>query len=158
MGNHRLWTHRGYEASFSVRFVLMLLSSMAAQNSIYFWVRDHRVHHKHSDTIADPHNVRRGFFYAHIGWLFFKKSPEVVKAGKDLDLSDLENDWVVMFQHRFSGPMQFFLAFVVPMELTHALCGASRWDSFVANVVRWLVSVHLTWLVNSAAHSWGDRP
>ena len=68
----------------------MLCNSIANQGSIYHWARDHRVHHKYSETDADPHNAMRGFFFAHMGWLYVKKHPEVIRAGKELDFSDLE--------------------------------------------------------------------
>ena len=61
---------------------MMLINSMANQGSIYHWSRDHRVHHKHSETDADPHNAKRGFFFAHMGWLYVKKHPAV--RGLDL--------------------------------------------------------------------------
>ena len=54
---------------------------MALQNDIYEWCRDHRVHHKYSETNADPHNSRRGFFFAHMGWLMLKKHPDVREKG-----------------------------------------------------------------------------
>lgn len=79
-GVHRLWAHRSYEAHWSVRFFLMLANSIANQGSIFHWARDHRVHHKHSETDADPHNATRGFFYAHIGWLLVKKHPDVMEV------------------------------------------------------------------------------
>ena len=56
-GIHRLWSHRSYKAHWTLRSVLMLLCSIANQGSIYHWVRDHRTHHKFSETDADPHNV-----------------------------------------------------------------------------------------------------
>ena len=56
-GIHRLWAHRSYKAHWTLRSVLMLLCSIANQGSIYHWVRDHRTHHKFSETDADPHNV-----------------------------------------------------------------------------------------------------
>lgn len=70
------------------------------QNDIYEWSRDHRVHHKYSETDADPHNASRGFFFAHIGWLLVRKHPDVIENGQKLELSDLKNDRVVMFQRR----------------------------------------------------------
>jgi stearoyl-CoA desaturase (delta-9 desaturase) len=70
------------------------------QNSIYEWSRDHRVHHKFSETDADPHNAKRGFFFSHMGWLLVKKHPDVRDKGKTVDMSDLEKDFVVVFQHR----------------------------------------------------------
>lgn len=63
--------------------------------------RDHRVHHKFSETDGDPHNAKRGFFFAHMGWLLCKKHPHVRSKGKVVDMSDLEQDPVVMFQKKW---------------------------------------------------------
>ena len=38
---------------------------------------DGRVHHKFSETDADPHNAKRGFFFSHVGWLLVRKHPQV---------------------------------------------------------------------------------
>ncbi len=65
-GAHRLWAHRSYSAHWSLRLVLSLLHVTALQNDLYEWCRDHRVHHKWSDTDADPHNANRGFFFSHV--------------------------------------------------------------------------------------------
>ena len=51
-GCHRLWAHRSYKATWPLRLVLMLFATVAAQNDIYEWVRDHRVHHKYFETDA----------------------------------------------------------------------------------------------------------
>uniref|UniRef100_A0A1A8RT96 stearoyl-CoA 9-desaturase n=1 Tax=Nothobranchius rachovii TaxID=451742 RepID=A0A1A8RT96_9TELE len=113
-GAHRLWSHRTYKASLPLRIFLAFANSMAFENDIFEWARDHRVHHKYSETDADPHNARRGFFFAHIGWLLVRKHPDVIEKGRKLELTDLLSDKVVMFQR--------------------------------------------SWLVNSAAHMWGNRP
>lgn len=76
------------------------MQTVAFQNSIHEWSRDHRVHHKYSETHADPHNAKRGFFFAHMGWLLCRKHPALIQKGKGLDLSDLESDSVVMFQKK----------------------------------------------------------
>ena len=81
----------------NVHFHYVLISS---QNSIFHWVRDHRVHHKFSETDADPHNAKRGFFNAHVGWLMLKKHPEVLRRGKQVDMSDVLADPVVQFQEK----------------------------------------------------------
>ena len=70
------------------------------QNDIIEWARDHRVHHKYSETDADPHNATRGFFFAHIGWLLVRKHPDVKTKGKQLDLSDLLADPVCAMQRK----------------------------------------------------------
>lgn len=77
--------------------------SLCEQNDIYEWSRDHRVHHKYSETDADPHNATRGFFFSHIGWLLVRKHPDVIEKGQKLELSDLKADNVVMFQRRWAN-------------------------------------------------------
>ena len=108
-GVHRLWSHRSYTAGPALRCLLMLMNSIANQGSIFHWARDHRVHHKHSETTADPHNAQRGFFYAHVGWLLCKKHPDVVKEGKKLDFNDLKRDGFVMFQRKLDPWFTMFM-------------------------------------------------
>lgn len=97
-------SHAGKELGWFCRSSAQPFSShptlLSLQNDIYEWSRDHRVHHKYSETDADPHNARRGFFFSHIGWLLVRKHPDVIEKGQKLDLSDLKADKVVMFQRR----------------------------------------------------------
>jgi stearoyl-CoA desaturase (delta-9 desaturase) len=58
------------------------------------------VHHKYSETEADPHNATRGFFFAHVGWLLVRKHPAVLEKGAQLDVSDLMADPVVRIQRK----------------------------------------------------------
>ena len=88
---------------------------MANQASIYQWVKDDRVHHMYSETHADPHNSKRGFFFAHIGWLYLKRHPDNIRAEKELDLSDLENDPVVMIQRWGFGQWRFHWVIAIYM-------------------------------------------
>lgn len=158
-GVHRLWAHRSYEASLPLRICLMLMQSMSNEGSIFHWSRDHRVHHKYSETDADPHNATRGFFYAHVGWLLVKKHPDVVKAGRDIDLTDLLEDPVVMFQKRLDPYISLYMCFVWPAQVAHYFWGENFWSAmFVAGFLRYVVVLHNTWLVNSAAHLYGDHP
>lgn len=96
-GVHRMWTHRSYKAKLPLRIILAFCFSVAGQNTIFDWVRDHRVHHKYSETVADPHNAKRGFWFAHCGWLMMNKDPEVLRKGKQIDMSDVTSDPVVQF-------------------------------------------------------------
>ena len=58
-GAHRLWAHRAYKAKLPLRIILMVFFTMANEFSIIRWCRDHRIHHKYSDTDADPYNASR---------------------------------------------------------------------------------------------------
>jgi len=157
-GSHRLWAHRSYKASWGLRAFLMLANSIANQGSIWHWSRDHRVHHKHSETPSDPHNATRGFFYAHMGWLFVKKDPAVVAAGKLLNFDDLAADELVMFQKKYDPWFALFMCFIMP-GLVCTLWGDNFWNGYwVAGALRYVYVLHCTWCVNSVAHLWGDRP
>jgi stearoyl-CoA desaturase (delta-9 desaturase) len=114
-GSHRLWSHKSYKAKLPLRIILAFLQTLALQNDIYEWSRDHRVHHKYSETDADPHNAKRGFFFAHMGWLLCKKHPEVKEKGKSIDMSDLWSDPVVRFQRRFYVPLVILIWGVFPV-------------------------------------------
>jgi len=158
-GAHRLWAHRSYKASFIVRLYLMLCNSLANQGSILHWARDHRVHHKYSETEADPHDATRGFFYAHCGWLLLKKSDKVKQAGSKLDIQDLLDDPIVMFQHRLDPWIEPFCCFVVPTFIGKYLCNQGYWESFLLlGVLRYCYVLNSTWLVNSLAHWIGYKP
>lgn len=102
-GAHRYFTHRCYRANNALKYFLIFLQTLSAQEDIIKWVRDHRVHHKYTDTNADPHNSKRGFFFSHMGWLLIKKHPDVKTIGAKVDMSDLENDPALLFQRKLVG-------------------------------------------------------
>ena len=157
-GAHRLWSHKSFQAAWPVRFVFMLANSAAHQGSIYHWVRDHRMHHRHTDTELDPHSIEYGFVYSHIGWLFYRYTDKFKEAAREIDMTDMENDSIVMFQHRNYFVMSNLFCFILP-----AVYGYYRWDSlwigyFYFGVLRWVALLHTTWCVNSVAHMWGTTP
>uniref|UniRef100_A0ABI7YMB8 Fatty acid desaturase domain-containing protein n=1 Tax=Felis catus TaxID=9685 RepID=A0ABI7YMB8_FELCA len=158
-GAHRLWSHRSYKAKLPLRIFLAVANSMAFQNDIFEWSRDHRVHHKYSETDADPHNARRGFFFSHIGWLFVRKHPDVIEKGRKLDLTDLLADPVVRFQRKYYKITVVLMCFVIPTLVPWCAWEESLWNSyFLASILRYTISLNISWLVNSAAHMYGNRP
>jgi stearoyl-CoA desaturase (delta-9 desaturase) len=158
-GAHRLWSHRTYKARLPLRLFLIIANTMAFQNDVYEWARDHRAHHKFSETHADPHNSRRGFFFSHVGWLLVRKHPAVKEKGGLLDMSDLKAEKLVMFQRRYYKPALLLMCFVLPTLVPWYCWGETFPHSlFVATFLRYAVVLNATWLVNSAAHLYGYRP
>lgn len=157
-GAHRLWCHRSYKAKWPLRLILMLADTLALQNDLYEWCRDHRVHHKYSETDADPHNANRGFFFSHMGWLFCKKHPEVKAKGKTVDLSDLWEDPLIRFQRRFYIPMVLLVWGVFPVWVPVYFWGENVYYMICYNMFRYVFSLHQTWFVNSFAHLNGMKP
>lgn len=158
-GVHRLWAHRSYKARWPLSALLIVFSSIAHQNSAFHWAREHRVHHKYSETDADPVNASRGFFYSHVGWLIVKKHPDVTKKGSQVDMSDLMADPIVAFQRRHYAWFAMVFAIVVPLVVPVAYWGETWTNSLcVAVMLRWVCGLNATWLVNSAAHMFGSHP
>uniref|UniRef100_A0A8D2CRF4 stearoyl-CoA 9-desaturase n=1 Tax=Sciurus vulgaris TaxID=55149 RepID=A0A8D2CRF4_SCIVU len=158
-GAHRLWSHRTYKARLPLRLFLIIANTMAFQNDVYEWARDHRAHHKFSETDADPHNSRRGFFFSHVGWLLVRKHPAVKEKGATLDLSDLRAEKLVMFQRRYYKPAILLTCFVLPTLVPWYCWGETFTHSlYIASFLRYAIVLNATWLVNSAAHLYGYRP
>ncbi|XP_073993498.1 acyl-CoA Delta-9 desaturase-like isoform X2 [Rhodnius prolixus] len=158
-GAHRLWTHRSYKAKPQLEILLLLFFSIAGQNTVYQWVLDHRVHHKYSDTDADPHNSKRGFFFSHCGWLMMKKGPEVIEKGKQIDMSDIKNNPYITWHNKYFFPLQVLLCFVMPVLVPIYFWNENLLVSFFAlDVVRYTFALNSTWSVNSIAHIWGTKP
>ncbi|XP_031772767.1 acyl-CoA desaturase [Apis florea] len=157
-GAHRLWCHRSYKAKWPLRLYLMISQTLSMQNHIYEWVRDHRVHHKFTDTDADPHNARRGFFFSHVGWLMVRKHPDVIKKGATVDMSDLEKDPIVVFQRRWYYILVLLVCFVIPVGVPYYFWNEQFILCWNGNLTRYIYTLNVTWLVNSAAHIWGMKP
>ena len=158
VGSHRLWTHRSFKAKLPLQLILAFFQTMALQNDIYEWSRDHRVHHKYSETDADPHNALRGFFFSHVGWLLCKKHPEVKEKGKTIFMDDLDKDPLVQFQRKYYIPLLFLIWGYIPAAIPYYLWGESLKNSvFICVIFRYALVLNFAWLVNSASHMWGMK-
>ncbi len=148
---HRYYAHRCYRAKGPAEAFLLFLATLAFQGSALRWSHDHRKHHAHVDTDDDPYSIRKGFFYAHMGWLFFKSEPIDERRVRDLTANPL-----VKFQHRWFLPLG-----IGSNALVFALVGWATGEWLGAFVLAWwtrlLLSYHLTWFINSLAHTWGSR-
>ncbi|GMT23095.1 hypothetical protein PFISCL1PPCAC_14392 [Pristionchus fissidentatus] len=157
-GAHRLWCHKAYKANFWVRLFYMIGTTIAVQNDVIEWSRDHRCHHKWADSDADPHNINRGFFFAHMGWLMCRKHPKVKEMGAKIDLSDLEADPILAFQRRYYillVPLTFLFLTFVPVYFWNEHVAVAF---YVGAVLRLTIQLHGTWFINSLAHMWGYQP
>ncbi|CAG9865307.1 unnamed protein product [Phyllotreta striolata] len=157
-GAHRLWAHRAYKAKWPLKVILTIFNTLAFENSVIEWSRDHRVHHKFSETDADPHNAKRGFFFSHVGWLLCRKHPEVKVKGKSIDMADLEEDPILAFQHKYYLALMPFACFIIPTFIPMYYWNETFVNSFSANIFRYVFTLNATWLVNSAAHIYGHKP
>ncbi|KAH8296228.1 hypothetical protein KR054_003383, partial [Drosophila jambulina] len=157
-GAHRLFTHRTFKANTRLKLIFLFLDTLAFQDAVYYWARDHRLHHKYTETDADPYNSERGWWFSHIGWLCCRRHPEVKAKGRKIDMSDLESDPLVMFQKKYYLILMLLICFVLPTVLPMWLWGETLKTSFcVMSVLRWVLSLNIVWSLNSSAHMFGTR-
>jgi stearoyl-CoA desaturase (Delta-9 desaturase) len=165
VGFHRLFTHRAFETNVVVKFILAVFGSMALEAPLFQWVAQHRLHHQHSDQTEDPHSplhhgfgllgLLRGFWHAHIGWVFDPDAPGLEHYVKDLRQSPALRLASAMF------PVWVILGLLLPAALgglltwswTGALLGL-LWGG----LARIFLVHHVTWSVNSICHLWGGQP
>lgn len=151
-GYHRLYSHRSYKASWPVELVLLAWGAAAFEGSARWWSRNHRAHHRYVDTDKDPYAVHNGFWYAHIGWMVLKQDSR--RAGR-VDISDLNANSLVMFQHHFYLPIALFFGFMFPIIVATFGWG-DFWGALVyACFARMFIVHQATFCVNSLAHTFG---
>jgi len=152
-GYHRLFAHPTYRAAGIVRAFYLLFGAAAVQNSALKWSADHRVHHAKTDREEDPYNISRGFWWAHMGWVFHKDDTPV----DVLRVKDLAADPLVRWQDRYYILLALVLGALVPLFLGFAW-GDPIGALLVAGFVRLVVQWHATGAVNSFTHRFGTQP
>jgi len=165
VGFHRLFSHRSFETTWLVRFILAALGSMAVQGPLLKWVAFHRLHHRHSDERGDPHSphaygrgvlgVLRGLWHAHLGWIFRPDPPDLYRYVKDLVRDGPARVASALF------PLWVAVGLLVPAGLGFLITG--EWMGALlgliwGGLVRIFFVHHVTWSINSVCHLWGRQP
>jgi stearoyl-CoA desaturase (Delta-9 desaturase) len=167
VGYHRLFTHRSFKTTRTMRALLAVLGSMAVEGPLIEWVATHRKHHRFSDHVGDPHSpclhhatgwrgTLRGLVHAHVGWMFAgKEMANPTRYAKDL-LADRDLQFISR-----TFPLWVAIGLAIPFALGLALTGslvggltALLWGG----AVRIFLLHHATFSINSLCHSFGRRP
>ena len=159
-GYHRYFAHASYRTNRAFQFALGWLGACATQKGPLWWAGHHRNHHLYSDTEKDVHSpVRRGFWWAHAGWILSDRFDEV--------------DWKAIEQFARFPELRLLdrWHWVAPGSLAIALyalgAGLARWAPGLRTngpqMLVWGFAVstvalyHATFSINSLAHRWGRR-
>lgn len=153
-GYHRYLAHRAYECHPILQFLFLFFGAGALQNSALNWVSDHRYHHRHVDSEEDPYNIQKGFFWAHMGWVFFDKP---VSSTRFDNVRDLSKQRLIQWQNKYYIPIAVVSGFVLP-TLLGACFGRPLAGLLWGGLLRLVVGHHTTFLINSAAHFFGKQP
>jgi len=155
---HRQLSHEAFKCPKPLEFFFAYIGALAFEGDPMEWQRGHLWHHIHSDTPADRHSPRDGLWHAQMGWLF-----DELLAGTRVDArgnmkDSLAPPWFYKespgfyswlrktYMYHQIGQAVFFLAWGGVPYLVWGF------------VIRVLVTMHMTWLVNSAVHIWGSQP
>ena len=145
---HRLLAHRSFYVPKWLEYALTVCGCLALQGGPVKWVATHRVHHAFSDRPQDPHSPARGFWWAHMLWLFAYDETLDHPTKFQRFAPELARDKVHQFLEKTYVLQTFALGTIL----------------FAAGGLPWLVwglflrtafVYHVTWLVNSASHLWG---
>ena len=149
VGYHRLFAHRSFQGSRLLTFLSLFFGAAAFEQSALMWASQHRDHHRYVDTPLDPYSIKKGFWYAHIGWLVFWHQETDYS-----NVKDLAADPLLMHQHRYYLAWAMTTGVMLPLAIgaaTGHLLGA-----FLLGVVGRLTFVHhSTFCINSICHTFG---
>ncbi|MFG6097813.1 acyl-CoA desaturase [Leptothoe sp. ISB3NOV94-8A] len=147
LGWHRLVAHRSFTVPKWLEYFFVFCGSLACQHGPIEWIGLHRHHHAHSDQPVDHHSSTKGFWWSHMGWIFYE-----VPADGDVPrlTKDIARDPFYLFCENYFLLMQIALGL-----LLYVIGGWSfvLWGIFV----RLVAVYHCTWFVNSATHKFGYK-
>jgi stearoyl-CoA desaturase (Delta-9 desaturase) len=164
VGLHRFFSHHAFKAGPVVTAFFAISGSMAAQGPVLFWAATHRQHHAFTDMVGDPHSpcVKekslwgqiKGWWHAHVGWLFTLQRqnwsqfvPDLLRDRLVVKLNQYYYFWVAL-----GLVIPAIAGGLIDQSLYGALMGL-LWGGFV----RIFLVDHATWCINSFAHTFGHR-
>jgi len=150
MGYHRLLTHRGYKTPKWLEYFLTTCGTLAFEGGPIAWVATHRIHHQNTDKEGDPHSPRDGGFWSHMGWILTGRAMHRDRSELLPYVPDLRKDKFHLWISKWHALPSVIVAVV--------FYGIGGWPwVFWGVFVRTVLSLHFTWLVNSATHMWGKQ-
>lgn len=126
-----------------LQLFLIFGGTSAVQGSCYWWARRHRSHHRHTDTDLDPYNSKRGLLWTHIGWMLFESE---LRSGT-ADTSDLRNNPLVQWQHRWYFYLLVIFGYALPTVVPGLLWGDWKGGFCYAGALRLTVAHHVSRLL-----------
>lgn len=148
---HRLLAHASYKTFRWLSRLLAVCGTLTWFGGPLDWVGVHRRHHAHPDESPDPHTPLAGFWWAHFDWFFEAPGYEVGAYAHDV-ARDSWMGWIDRF-HYLPAAASFVALYVVG---EYAFAHGVEWLLW-AGCFRTVAVFHAAGLVNSWAHTWGQR-
>lgn len=149
VGYHRYFAHATFKTHPVIEFLILFFGAAAFEQSALTWSSGHRDHHRYVDTDLDPYSIKKGFWYAHIGWMtLWKQAPDYRNA------KDLLKNKIVMHQH-YHYPLWGLVSGILLPVLIGALMGHALGALILAVFFRISFVYHATFCINSVCHTFG---
>jgi stearoyl-CoA desaturase (Delta-9 desaturase) len=159
-GYHRYFSHRSYQTSRPMQFIMAWLATSSTQMGPLWWASHHRYHHMYSDTEADVHSpIMRTVYWAHCGWILCKKHMQTItRLIKDFEKHP-ELVWLNKY-HVVPGIVLALQIYALGWGLQRWAPGLGTngpqmlvWGFFISTVLLY----HGTFTINSFCHLMGSR-
>jgi stearoyl-CoA desaturase (delta-9 desaturase) len=157
---HRYFSHKAFRTSRVAQFVFAAIGASAVQRGPLWWAAHHRLHHANSDHGTDEHSPRQhGFFWSHMGW-FLTRHNFATRLDKIQDFARYPE---LRFLDRYDVLMPTVLAvslFILGeiLAVVWPASGTNGWQLVVWGfVISTVVLYHITFTINSLAHTFGHR-
>lgn len=156
---HRYFSHRSFRASRAVQFIFALVAATSAQRGPLWWAAHHRLHHAHADKEHDEHSPNhKSFLWSHMGWFLSRRNLHTPMKR----VSDFAIYPELRFIDRFDSLMPVLLgAFLYALGEWLAVAqpglATNGWQLLVWGIISTVVLYHMTFFINSLAHTVGQR-
>jgi fatty-acid desaturase len=141
IGLHRYYAHRSFTCSRAKQIFLWICIFISGTGDPIGYARQHRYHHKHSDTPIDNLPVKTNPWKAWIrnNWVDFS----------DINISDLTNNKFYLFMFKYYFALYFaFIAMAIYIDL---------YFSFYFFIVPTALVLNISSAVNVFCHKYGYR-
>lgn len=151
-GYHRHFAHKSHDAHPVIQLFYLIGGAAVLQQTALQWSNVHRFHHRYSDTELDPHNIKNGFFYAHMGWIFQKTD---LSDDRSMVADLLQNKYCV-WQQKYYWWLVLIFGVGLPTAIG-ALIGRPLGGFLWGFALRMVLQNHVIYSINSLAHTWGKQ-
>lgn len=157
---HRYFSHKAFRTTRGVQFIFAFIAASAVQRGPLWWAAHHRIHHARADRDGDEHSPRQhGFLWSHMGW-FLSRHNFATRMDKIQDFARYPE---LRFLDRFDILVPILLASALyvlgeTLDRVWPELNTNGWQLVVWGfVISTIVLYHITFSINSLAHSLGHR-
>ena len=147
-GWHRYFTHRSFKVKPIVEWFFLFFGSSIFTGSVLEWMSEHFSHHSNLDDYnKDPTSIKKGFFYSHMGWIFYNQDIKLLK----------DNRKIVNWHHENWLKLSFISGVLIPFVIYYLISGSLLNSLLVGVFFRSVISQQSLFLVGSWSHFFGKK-